>query len=68
FRRLSNRMEFKVSAHMLRHTMATEMAKTGQIKTLQQILGHSDINTTMNFYVHPDMNQLRGLVNTLNDI
>ena len=68
FRRLSNRVEFNISAHMLRHTMATEMAKTGQIKTLQQILGHSDISTTMNFYVHPDMNQLRGLVNTLSDI
>jgi len=68
FRRLSDRVEFKVSAHMLRHTMATEMAKTGQIKTLQQILGHSDISTTMNFYVHPDLNQLRGLMNTLSDI
>lgn len=68
FRRLSKRLEFNVSPHMLRHTMATEMAKTGQIKTLQQILGHSDISTTMNFYVHPDINQLRSLVNTLPDI
>ena len=68
FRRLSKGLEFNISPHMLRHTMATEMAKTGQIKTLQQILGHSDISTTMNFYVHPDINQLRSLVNTLNDI
>jgi site-specific recombinase XerD len=68
FRRLSKEINYKVSAHMLRHTMATEIAKTGQIKTLQQILGHTDISTTMNFYVHPDIKQLRSAVNSLEDI
>jgi integrase len=68
FRRLCKKVGVKVSPHMLRHTMATEMAKTGQIKALQKILGHADIKTTMNFYVHPDLNQLRHVLNSLNDI
>lgn len=65
FRRLSNKLGFKISPHRLRHTMATEIARTGQIKPLQQILGHSDIRTTMNFYVHPSMEDLRSLLQTL---
>ncbi len=63
FRRLSKKVDFNISPHMLRHTMATEVAKTGQIKPLQLILGHTDIRTTMNFYVHPDMEQLQSLLN-----
>jgi len=68
FRRLSQKQGFKVSAHRLRHTMATEIAKTGQIKPLQCILGHSDIGTTMNFYVHPDMEEMRESAACLEDI
>jgi len=68
FRRLSDAAGFKVSAHMLRHTMATEIAKTGQIKSLQQILGHANIHTTMSFYVHPDIKQLRKTLDRLGGI
>jgi len=68
FRRLSKKAGFPVSAHMLRHTMATEIAKTGKTKTLQQILGHTDISTTMNFYVHPDIKQIRSAIDYLSDI
>ena len=68
FKRLGKKIGYPISPHRLRHTMATEIAKTGQIKPLQQILGHTDIGTTMNFYVHPDMDQLRSVVNTLPDI
>ncbi len=68
FKRLSKRAGFNVSAHMLRHTMATEIAKTGRVKTLQQILGHTDIRTTLDFYVHPDLNELQNLLNGLSDI
>jgi len=65
FKRLGKHVGFPISAHRLRHTMATEIAKSGQIKPLQQILGHTDIRTTMNFYVHPDMDQLRSLIQGL---
>ena len=68
FRRLSNHLGYRVSAHMLRHTMATEIGKTGKLRVLQQILGHADIRTTMSFYLHPDMDQLRDSVDDLDDI
>lgn len=43
----------RLSIHMLRHTFATHCIKGGMIpKTLQVILGHADISTTMNIYVH----------------
>lgn len=37
----------------LRHTYATRFIETGmRPKTLQMLLGHSNINITMNLYVH----------------
>lgn len=41
------------SMHTLRHTFATRCAEAGmQPKTLQSILGHSNISVTMDIYVH----------------
>ena len=35
----------------LRHTFATRMVEAGiNIKVIQDVLGHSDISTTMNIY------------------
>ncbi len=68
FKRLSKKVGFKVSPHMLRHTMATEIAKTGKIKQLQEILGHQDVRTTLTFYVHPDLKELGSLINKLPSI
>jgi integrase len=67
FKRLSKQLGFQVSPHRLRHTMATEIAKSGQIKPLQKILGHTTIGTTMNFYVHPDIEALRDAASVLCD-
>lgn len=45
--------------HALRHTFATRCIEQGiQPKTLQKILGHSNINTTMDLYVHVTHDQL----------
>ena len=45
----------RISAHILRHTGCTRMAESGiDPKTLQYIMGHSDINVTMNIYNHVD--------------
>ena len=43
------------SFHTLRHTFATNALESGMdIKTLSAILGHSDVTTTLNYYVHPN--------------
>ena len=43
----------RFSMHVLRHTFATRCIEGGMLpKTLQKILGHSNIGITMNLYVH----------------
>lgn len=43
----------RFSMHVLRHTFATRCIEAGmRPKTLQMILGHSNIRTTMDLYVH----------------
>ena len=43
----------RFSMHVLRHTFATRCIEGGmKPKTLQKILGHSNIGITMNLYVH----------------
>ena len=42
-----------VSAHVLRHSRATDLlAATGRIKAVSRLLGHSDEATTLRYYVH----------------
>ena len=43
----------KVTPHICRHTFCSNMAKSGMNpKTLQYIMGHSDISVTLNTYTH----------------
>lgn len=43
----------RFSMHVLRHTMATRCIEANmRPKTLQVILGHSNVGITMNLYVH----------------
>lgn len=47
-------IESPIKFHGLRHTFATKMVSAGiDIKTISNILGHADISTTLNLYVHP---------------
>lgn len=42
-----------ITFHGLRHTFTTRMIESGEsIKTIQVLLGHADIQTTMNIYAH----------------
>lgn len=52
--KLTNKAQIQnISMHTLRHTFATRCAEAGmKPKTLQMILGHANINITMNVYVH----------------
>ncbi len=42
--------------HAIRHTFATRCIEVGvDVKTLSEILGHANVSTTLNTYVHPSM-------------
>lgn len=52
--------------HALRHTFATRCVENGfDIKSLSEIMGHSNISITMQRYVHPSMEQKRVQMNKL---
>ena len=53
-----------MSPHDLRHTCASLLLQSGaDIKSVQDILGHADASTTLNFYVRSDMDAMRGATN-----
>lgn len=46
--------------HILRHTFATNCIEGGtDVKSLSEMLGHSDVQITLNRYVHPTMDTKR---------
>ena len=50
----------KANFHCLRHTFATRCVEVGfDVKSLSEILGHANVNITMNRYVHPTMDLKR---------
>lgn len=55
--------------HTLRHTFATRCVEAGfDVKTLSEILGHSNIGITMNLYVHPNLDLKRENMNRLKSL
>lgn len=49
-----------INFHALRHTFATRCIAAGvDIKSLSEILGHSSVQMTLNYYVHPSMDDKR---------
>ncbi len=47
---------YDANYHSLRHTFATRCVELGfEIKTLSEILGHSNVNITLNRYVHSSL-------------
>lgn len=47
-RRAGEKVGVKVTAHMLRHTYATQLLNVGcQVTSIQALLGHKDLDTTM---------------------
>ena len=55
--------------HAIRHTFATRALELGiDIKTLSEILGHSNVSTTLNIYAHSLMEQKKIAMDKLNDL
>jgi integrase len=60
FKTLKKKTGIDVHPHLLRHTHATMYYHaTKDIKQVQERLGHSQIQTTMNMYVHPSDEDIR---------
>lgn len=52
--------------HALRHTFATNCISSGaDAKSVSEILGHSNVNITLNRYVHPNMETKRSAINSI---
>ena len=52
--------------HTLRHTYATNCIEGGtDVKSLSEMLGHSSVKVTLNYYVHPSMDVKRKYADSL---
>jgi integrase len=61
FKRLMQKLDLPlVKFHGLRHSFATRCIESDcDYKTVSVLLGHSSISTTLNLYVHPNLDQKR---------
>lgn len=58
-----------MSPHDLRHTCATLLIANGaDIKSVQEILGHTNASTTLNFYVRSDLGRMQAATNKLGEV
>ncbi|MBP3454666.1 MAG: site-specific integrase [Alistipes sp.] len=54
--------------HGLRHTFATRCIESQcDYKTVSAILGHSNVATTLNLYVHPNLNQKKRCIDRMSN-
>ena len=58
----------KVTPHVCRHTYCSNMAHSGMNpKTLQYLMGHSDISVTLNTYTHTSFEQAKEELEKVNE-
>lgn len=66
FTKLCSGFDFKINFHALRHCYATSCVEQDlDIKSVSEILGHANVNTTLNLYVHSSLEQKRAQVNKI---
>lgn len=70
YNRLLKRLDIgHVVFHGLRHTFATRCVESQcDYKTLSVILGHSNVATTMNLYVHPNLDQKKRCIERMSKL
>lgn len=60
-------LELQCTSHEMRHTYGSFLRRHGvDIYTIQQILGHKDINVTAGTYVHADIDAMRTEIEAAN--
>ena len=61
YKKLLNQLEIRyLNFHCLRHNFATLSIQNGSdCRTVAELLGHSSVNTTLNIYVHSNIDQKR---------
>lgn len=57
-RQLAAKTGIDVTAHMFRHTVASEVVATSGVAVAQQLLGHRHVGTTIDIYAHIDAGAL----------
>jgi len=69
FGRLLKRLDIPhLVFHGLRHTFATRCIESQcDYKTVSVILGHSNVATTLNLYVHPNLNQKKRCIDRMSN-
>ena len=69
FSRLLTRLNIPhIVFHGLRHTFATRCIESQcDYKTVSVILGHSNVATTLNLYVHPNLNQKKKCIERMSN-
>lgn len=67
YKNLMEKMNLPViNFHGLRHSFATRCIEgKADVKTVSVLLGHSNISTTMNLYVHPNTEQKKSVINNV---
>lgn len=62
-RYVKGKLDLDLRFHDTRHTRATRLLRdTGNLKAVQRLLGHADIDTTSRFYAHVTIDDVRELL------
>lgn len=67
FNKVLKRVKIKqFNFHSLRHTFATNCISLGvDYKTVSELLGHANVNITLNLYVHPRLSQKKKCIDMI---
>lgn len=66
FNKLCKQFDFNTNFHTLRHSYATNCVMNGvDTKSLSEMLGHSNVGTTLNLYVHSSLEFKKKQINKI---